>query len=238
MASSILQKRKAANLLKKIGGSSDFDFSVVDGILDEVEMLNGKIPKAPDLKPLHDRTEELSSKIGDHTLAINFVLKELDKLNKSIQDSGSEASSYKKNQEKIINQIKDELLQEIASLKRGYQNNRGGSMPRQWQINGTTIMTRYADVNFITSGWSAANNDTFKRTDITVSGGSGSGFQLPLTGIVNGVNQTFTWVTTPSAIVVDGATIQKTEQGGTTNWTGTTSTILSVAPNQSIFAVA
>ena len=68
-------------------------------------------------------------------------------------------------------------------------------------------------------------------------GGGGSGFLIP-TGTVNGVNTTFTFSTAPNAIVVDGTTLQQTEQGGTTNWTGTTTITLLVAPTQSIFAVA
>lgn len=70
------------------------------------------------------------------------------------------------------------------------------------------------------------------------SGGGGSGFQLPLTGAVNGINRTYTWSTAPNAITVDGATLQKSEQGGTVNWTGTVTTVMTIAPNDSIFAPA
>lgn len=68
---------------------------------------------------------------------------------------------------------------------------------------------------------------------------SGSGFQLPLTGAVNGTNKTFTWTTAPNALGVDGGVLQKTEQtGGTVNWTGTTTTVLAVAPTRAICALA
>jgi hypothetical protein len=69
---------------------------------------------------------------------------------------------------------------------------------------------------------------------------SGSGFQLPLTGSVNGSNRTFTWATAPNAICVDGQTLAATTQdsSATVNWTGTTTTVLTVAPNYSCFAVA
>jgi hypothetical protein len=63
-----------------------------------------------------------------------------------------------------------------------------------------------------------------------------SNFQLPLTGVVNGSNQTYTWTTAPTAIVVDGTTLQKVEQSGTVNWTGTTTTVLTVPPVNSIIA--
>ena len=71
-----------------------------------------------------------------------------------------------------------------------------------------------------------------------ISSGSSSGFQSPLTGVVDGVNQTFTWTTAPNAISVDNQVMQQTSQNGDVNWVGTTSTLLTVAPTQSVFAVA
>lgn len=69
----------------------------------------------------------------------------------------------------------------------------------------------------------------------------GSGFQAPLTGVIDGVNRTFIWTTAPNVIVVDqGRTMQKTNSApdSTVNWTGTTTTILAVAPTFDIFAIA
>lgn len=64
-----------------------------------------------------------------------------------------------------------------------------------------------------------------------------SGFQVPLTGAVNGSNQVFTWTTAPKVIVVDqGRPMQRISSDGTINWTGTTTTTLAVAPNYDIFA--
>lgn len=79
------------------------------------------------------------------------------------------------------------------------------------------------------------------RLKVSGAGGSGSGFQQPLSGVCNGVNKTFTWATAPNALAVDeGKTIQKVQYGDgvTTNWTGTTTTVLTIAPNFDIFAVA
>lgn len=64
-----------------------------------------------------------------------------------------------------------------------------------------------------------------------------AGFQIP-TGTVNGSNKTFVFTTAPNAVVVDGATLQQTEQGGVQNWSGSTTITLLVAPNESIFSVA
>lgn len=71
-------------------------------------------------------------------------------------------------------------------------------------------------------------------------GGGSSGFQQPISGTVNGSNRIFTFSTAPNAVVVDGATLQKLEQGSfaTQNWTGTTTITLLVAPTQSVFAIA
>ena len=79
-------------------------------------------------------------------------------------------------------------------------------------------------------------NPSTHRLLVELIGGSGSGLQFPLTGSVNGSNQTFTWATARNVLVVDGAPLQATEQGGTVNWTGTTTTVLTVPPNNSIFA--
>lgn len=68
---------------------------------------------------------------------------------------------------------------------------------------------------------------------------SSSGFKLPTSGMANGSNQIFVWATAPNVIVVDqGRTIQKVSSDGTVNWTGTTTTVLSIAPNFDIYAIA
>lgn len=78
-----------------------------------------------------------------------------------------------------------------------------------------------------------ASTGRLKVTAIGISGGSG--YQTPLTGGLTGTN---TWTTAPSVIVVDGVPMQKTRTDGTTNWTGTTTTVLTVAPSYDIFATA
>lgn len=72
-------------------------------------------------------------------------------------------------------------------------------------------------------------------------GGGSSGFQQPTSGVIDGVNKTFTWTSAPNAIVVDqGRTMQKTNSApdSNNNWSGTTTTVLQVAPSYDIFAVA
>lgn len=74
-----------------------------------------------------------------------------------------------------------------------------------------------------------------------VGSGGNSGYQTPVSGVIDGVNATFTWATAPKAIVVDqGRTMQKVNSApdSNINWTGTTTTILQIPPNRDIFAVA
>jgi hypothetical protein len=76
------------------------------------------------------------------------------------------------------------------------------------------------------------------RLLVSLAGVVTSGFQIP-TGTVDGSNRTFVFASAPNAIVVDGSTLQKTDQtGGGINWTGTTTVVMAVAPNYSIFSVA
>ena len=68
---------------------------------------------------------------------------------------------------------------------------------------------------------------------------SGSGFQTPTSGTINGTNKVFVWTTAPNAISVDnGRIIQATSSDGTINWTGTTTTTLTIAPNNDLFSIA
>lgn len=131
-----------------------------------------------------------------------------------------------------IAQMRIEFLSRIANLG-------GGAMNRQIKIEGTDYLKRYTDINLIGSGVTitAANNDTQKRVDITFTA-SGSGYQIPVSGNVDGMNQTFTFATAPTVIVVDqGRVMQRVSSDGNINWTGTTTIVLQVAPNFDIFGL-
>lgn len=81
----------------------------------------------------------------------------------------------------------------------------------------------------------AADPDTGR---ILVDIASGGLAFLAATGTVNGVNATFTFAAAPSVIVVDqGRSMQKVSSDGTINWTGTTSVVLTIAPNFDIFGL-
>jgi hypothetical protein len=87
------------------------------------------------------------------------------------------------------------------------------------------------------------NGKRYGFEELMHGGGSskegGSGFQIPTSGPVDGSNKTFIWATAPNVIVVDqGRAMQQTSSDGTVNWTGTTTTVLTNAPNNDIYATA
>lgn len=69
---------------------------------------------------------------------------------------------------------------------------------------------------------------------VNTSTGGSSGYQAPLSGGLSGTN---TWTTAPKVIVIDNVPKQQTNTDGTQNWSGTTTTILALAPNYDIYAI-
>lgn len=70
--------------------------------------------------------------------------------------------------------------------------------------------------------------------------GGSSGYQVPTSGTVDGVNQVFGWAKAPNIIVVDqGRAMQRVSSDGTINWTvvGTTTTF-SIAPTFDVYAIS
>lgn len=81
----------------------------------------------------------------------------------------------------------------------------------------------------------AGSNITIEGNVISATAG---GYQAPTSGTVDGSNQTFVFATAPTLLSVDGVPKQKTQSDGTVNWTGTTTVVLTVAPNYDIFAIS
>lgn len=102
-------------------------------------------------------------------------------------------------------------------------------------------------IHFLKSGGFRGGGDTIAAgTNVTITnvngvktvnatGGGGSGYQAPLSGGLTGTN---TWTSAPNVIVVDGVPRQKTSTDGTVNWTGTTTTVLTITPTFDLYASA
>lgn len=101
-----------------------------------------------------------------------------------------------------------------------------------------TPLTQRTNLNFVGAGVTVTDDSGNDATIVTISTSAGAGYQLPTSGVVDGSNQSFDWSVAPNAISVDGLILRKTKSDGTDNWTGTTTTLLTVAPNSDIFGVA
>lgn len=103
-------------------------------------------------------------------------------------------------------------------------------------VNGLSLVSGY--------GWSRSGQtvtfDDVITGDILINFHNGTAvtgsttYEVP-TGTVNGVNTSFVFATAPSVVVVDGVAMQKTATDGTTNWTGTTTISLTIAPTFDVF---
>jgi hypothetical protein len=135
----------------------------------------------------------------------------------------------------------EDIDNRTASTEKRFQNwiSLGGARSTRISSNGVLIATGAETINFVngTVAVPAGNNGT--TINYTAPSGGGSGYQAPLTGGLTGTN---TWTTAPNVIVVDGIPKQQTSTDGTVNWSvsgsGPYTTILSVTPNNDVFASA
>lgn len=144
-----------------------------------------------------------------------------------------------------IEDILKEVVKELKDPKGKYKlegkdilnnNPAKGPLDMRWHGGGLSNITDLiqAGLNVSITG-SGTSSDPYI---ISSTGGGSSGFQQPTSGVVNGVNDTFTWAIAPNSIVIDGVPRQKVQSDGTVNWTGTTTTVLTVVPAFDLFANA
>ncbi len=106
-----------------------------------------------------------------------------------------------------------------------------GPLDQRWHGGG-------GGLSVVTHDATLTGNGTVSSPLSVVPSGS-TGYQQPTSGVVDGVNTAFDWATAPNVIVVDqGRTMQAISSDGTVNWTGTTTTTFTIAPNFDVFAVA
>ncbi len=252
------QKKLARKLLAKIEPKEKVEI-LFGGLEEEVKEIGSRVSATKDYSDqilwiqheLESLKEEVVIKIEGTNESVEnvkqFYLENLysieEKLSSLIKGAESDVSKIdlglieeRKERQAIEKTVRN--LEELVNTLRNTINSRGGgSIPLQVSAGGVFANKTYAEINFV--GATAVTNNTTKKTDITTSGGSSSGFQLPLSGAVDGSNQAYTWTTAPNVIVVDGAPLQKVDQNGDVNWTlvGVTTT-LTFAPTRSIFAIA
>lgn len=134
----------------------------------------------------------------------------------------------------------EDLNRSIESTDRSLQRfmSIGGARQTRVASNGTVIASGATTLNFLNATVQTPQGNDGSTVDVSFSGGSGTGFQIP-TGTVNGVNTVFTFVVPPNVISIDqGRIMQQISSDGTTNWTGSTTITLTIAPNNDIFGIA
>lgn len=135
--------------------------------------------------------------------------------------------------------LKASLLKEIPKMEdiRAYlTSSKSKGRLKGKELDMTDLRWHGGGISSVVHDTTLTGNGT-TSSPLSVVGGVSSGFQIP-TGAVNGVNLIYVYAVAPNAIVVDGATLQKTDQSGNHNWSGTTTITLLIAPTISTFAVA
>lgn len=235
--SNIKKKIKLIGILKR---SEDTDYPeelVLNEIVEEIETVKKSIPKETNLSPFYTTVDELRGKQGSLSQSLSSISDRITRYNESLLEMISHSNTSNRKMIEETLDILERLKTDLEKIRKELQKSRGGgSMPLQISVNGTVANTRYADINIVSSGATISNNDTTKKTTITLVS-SGGGSQTPISGSVDGTNQTFIWSSAPNIIFVDGVPRQKVQSDGTVNWMGTTTTVLSVAPNFDIFGI-
>lgn len=127
-----------------------------------------------------------------------------------------------------------EILKEIPAIKKMAAENALPITTTFFFENGRPI-GRAKNINLV-GGTVVIRGDT---AIITPTGGSSVSAKLTPaeTPKADGSIRTFTWSTPPSIIFNDGGPMQKVSTDGTVNWTGTTTTVLTVGPTFDIFGL-
>mgnify|MGYP006921296701 CR=1 FL=1 len=170
--------------------------------------------------PIEETRDKLEALEGDERLDVKAV--------KGIKNYDDEIATL---------QNRTQLLVQIASTRTNSSSSSAGSGGHIIQDEGVSL-TQRSKLNFVGAGVTVTDDAGNDATLVTISTSSGAGYQTVTSGSINGTNTVFTWAVAPNAIVVDGVSMRKVAADGTVNWTGTTTTTLTVAPNFDIYGVA
>lgn len=189
-------------------------------------------------KELNNIQEKFSSQISENQAKYEVFRQELtifeDKI-KVFNDKLEKNEDYELHQQAMekmaeeIEIIRTETMSRLANMG-------GGSPNQQINVNSSVMSTRYADINFGNAGnigWTATNDDTNRRVNITASilvgGGGGSALTIQEADGVPTVSNVSTIVVSNGTLTDDGGgQVTVTTGGGGGGITRTTS-VLSVS---------
>jgi len=122
-----------------------------------------------------------------------------------------------------------------------FSNSREAGRPITIKDEGVILTTNVSSIDFTGAGIAGSASGDAITESVSGGGGGGSSYQDPISGVVDGSNATFVYSSAPNAICVDGQTYKKTQTVNgvtTTNWTGTTTVVLTFPPKLYTFAVS
>lgn len=160
------------------------DLSYIVKKLDNLKDSSEEVVKLKqELKDFQDRISERVKELSSQD-SLEEVRRDTVGNSQSITSLQNKISTVSESQAKVYRDLSEELQKLIKkvdaqeNLKSDIESlrvqslNRGGSIPLQVSVNSTVANSRYADINIISSGATVANNNTTKKTTITLSGGT------------------------------------------------------------------
>ncbi len=244
-------KASSENLGKDLSAEYIKALNKIESILDTYSAETDKIDQLSDktgrveqsVSDMGSKVTSISSKLDENILITSTITKEVkDKIEVLSKENSLVKENIEIKDKKVSKDISEmrTLIEELRVSLAINVANRGGNMNRQVLVNSVDPLKKYTDINWVAGTGitlTPVSNDTTKRVNITIdASSSGSGFQIPLSGSIG--QNTFTWTTAPNVIVIDHIPYQQTSSNGEVNWTGTTTTILTLMPLSDIFSTS
>mgnify|MGYP001562463346 CR=1 FL=1 len=192
------------------------------GLIENIENLrdefNNRLTKL-DNKDLEQNLKNIQKQFQD------FVLNEIELGKLKKEENKKLSADLEESLQKILNKNFEEKIAELrASLS--YRSYGGGNANRQINVSSSVMSTRYTDINFIpgsTLGITTANDDVYKRVNITISGipssiasavvaGNNTEIQYNNSGTF-GASSTLTWNRNTSVLSATNVQIPSFTQG-------------------------
>ena len=209
-------------------------------MMEEMNNLESMIPEMPEMPDIDALENKITKRIDNIVIPkLEDIDKILPKFGESIRD-GLELLEGDSRIDKSAIKGLDELENKLKTTNFGS----GGGMSGINLYVGGTKVGAVKGINMAAGTGATVSHSTVNGLDTFTfnSTATTAGYQAP-TGTVDGgsnptPNKTFTFTVAPNVIVSDGVTLRETQSDGNSNWTGTTTVVMTVAPTYEIYGVA
>ena len=255
----LMQKVKLEKILKRISSPEEFDEYLLQSLNKSIVETDHKLNKTGEsVRSVYGNLNEfkrqlalkfseieksVESKIGDSSLkSFDLVRQTRISLEDAIQKETKATEKIIRNHfdgQIKLNKEETELI--IKKIQKDIEDlfwsrSLNGSNNVQAVLNiksgGVTVSNNVIGINFVGSTVTSNPDATITVT----ASSSGATLITPISGALN--QATFVWSSAPKIIFRDGVPMQQTSTDGTPNWTGTTTTVLSIWPTSDIFALS